>query len=317
MDTSLLLKYFSCKTSLEEEAAINAWLSDDPDGSHKKAYQDARFIFEGMAMHADKATPAVKSTPRFNFKKIAYAAMQVAAVALIVLGVSYATRNNVMDELSSRMRKISVPDGKNLQITLDDGTTLWLNAGTEIEYPIFFSRSERKVNVKSGEVLFEVSRDENRPFHVDTYAGRISVLGTKFNVEAYPEHNTFSTALINGSIKFTTANSKKDIELKPNDIVKIVDNRIYVGRLKDAGSVECWTDGLLDITGYPFEELMHKIEHAYDVTIRIERETMPEIRYSRGKIRISDGIEHAMSVLSKGSDFQYELDSESNTVTIK
>ena len=223
-----------------------------------------------------------------------------------------------MDRLSAKVETVYVPAGKSMQLTLEDGTRMWLNSGTEIEYPAVFSRKSRDVKIYSGEVLFDVAKDTRRPFNVDTYASVISVLGTRFNVAVDEAGQDFSAALLRGSIKVVNKlSSGEEYILKANQMVKMKEEHLYVERIENPGAVECWTEGLIDIVGIPFDQLMKKFEMAYDVDIVIDRDAVPEIRYTRGKFRISEGIEHALSMLELVSDFTYEYDRQTNTIVIR
>ena len=79
----------------------------------------------------------------------------------------------------------------------------------------------------------------------------------------------------------------------------------------------CWNEGVIDVSSMPFDELMRKFEKAYNVNIEILRDSLPVVTYTRGKIRVADGIEHAMSVLRLASDFEYEYDIETATVYVR
>lgn len=319
METYLLIKYLKCSTTPEEEALVKEWLADDPDGSHAKQYSDAHFLYEGMIIHGEERKQASGHAGKSTvIRRIIVAAASVAAVVLLAGGVGLATRNYTMDRLSAKVETVYVPAGKSMQLTLEDGTRMWLNSGTEIEYPAVFSRKSRDVKIYSGEVLFDVAKDTRRPFNVDTYASVISVLGTRFNVAVDEPGQDFSAALLRGSIKVVNKlSSGEEYILKANQMVKMKDEHLYIERIENPGAVECWTEGLIDIVGIPFDQLMKKFEMAYDVDIVIDRETVPEIRYTRGKFRISEGIEHALSMLELVSDFTYEYDRQTNTIVIR
>ena len=319
METYLLIKYLKCSTTPEEEARVKEWLGDDPDGSHAKQYSDAHFLYEGMIIHGEERKQASGHAGKSTvIRRIIVAAASVAAVVLLAGGVGLATRNYTMDRLSAKVETVYVPAGKSMQLTLEDGTRMWLNSGTEIEYPAVFSRKSRDVKIYSGEVLFDVAKDTRRPFNVDTYASVISVLGTRFNVAVDEAGQDFSAALLRGSIKVVNKlSSGEEYILKANQMVKMKDEHLYVERIENPGAVECWTEGLIDIVGIPFDQLMKKFEMAYDVDIVIDRDAVPEIRYTRGKFRISEGIEHALSMLELVSDFTYEYDRQTNTIVIR
>lgn len=88
-------------------------------------------------------------------------------------------------------------------------------------------------------------------------------------------------------------------------------------KIGDISTVGCWNEGVIDVSSMPFDELMRKFEKAYNVNIEILRDSLPVVTYTRGKIRVTDGIEHAMSVLRLASDFEYEYDIETATVYVR
>lgn len=320
MDTYLLIKYLKCATTPEEEVRVRAWLADDPDGSHAKQYSDAHFLYEGMLIHGSgsRSFKAEAKTAGSGFRKVILAVASAAAVVLMIAGAGLWSRNVTYDRLSARMETVYVPAGKSMQLTLEDGTELWLNSGTEIEYPAVFSRKSRNVILHGGEVMFDVTHDEDRPFRVETFASSITVLGTKFNVSADAGTGDFSAALLRGSVRVD--NKLQDNEsciLAPNELVRMKDGHLYMERFGDPDAIECWTSGLIDVTGISFDRLMRKFELAYDVQIIIDRDDVPQIRYTRGKVRVSDGIEHALDMLSLACDFEYDYDRQTSTVIIR
>lgn len=318
MDTYLLIKYLKCSTTPEEEAEVQRWLADDPDGSHAKQYSDAHFLYEGVVLHSRKTDSVHKSGISGVRRAVRYAT-GIAAAVILAVTVGFISERHAFDKLSARTETVYVPAGKSMQLTLEDGTKLWLNSGTEIEYPVVFSRKSREVKLYSGEALFDVAKDEGRPFTVDTYASTISVLGTRFNVSVDKEMGGFSAALLRGAVKVTSKlREGEEYRLYPNQMVRLSnDNHLYVEQIKDPESVECWKDGLLDISCLPFDMLMRRFEMVYNVNIVMERDNMPEISYLSGKVRVSDGIEHALDMLELASDFTYEYDRRTNTVIIR
>lgn len=95
---------------------------------------------------------------------------------------------------------LRTPRGGEYQTRLPDGTTIWLNAGSSITYPITFASDKREVHIE-GEVYFDVQKDKKRPFLVHADQTVITVLGTQFNVSAYPEEQRIQTTLIEGSVR--------------------------------------------------------------------------------------------------------------------
>lgn len=316
VDIILLHKYFRCETSQSEELAIIHWLSNDPDGSHAKEYKDARALFEGLVLYSDGIRPvAGKSSV---FKKTIFRVIKFAAAAAIIAAVWFVGRNALFNKLSNEVETIKVPAGKSMNMALADGTCIWLNSGTEIDIPVVFSNKVRKVRLKSGEVLFDVKKAASRPFVVDTYAGDITVLGTKFNVSVEEDRGYFSTALLEGSVKVNTKdNQRLEFVMSPNESLTKYNDVWSKETISNSESVICWTHGLVNIAGLSFEDILRKLEKTFDIEIVVDREDMPEIGLSRGKIRTSDGIEHALQVLAMASDFKYEIDADSTVVYIR
>ena len=132
------------------------------------------------------------------------------------------------------------------------------------------------------------------------------------------ETGDFSAALLRGSIKVSNKISPDEVYiLRPNQMVRMEYNHFIVEHIDDPEAVECWTNGLIDITDIPFDQLMRKFELAYDVNIVIERDSLPQIRYARGKVRISDGIDHALSMLALAADFTYDYDRHAGEIVVR
>lgn len=317
IDINLLLKYFRCETTGEEDKAVGRFVADDPDGSHAKAYKEARIIFETLEVNAAAAEKFGRTAGRKKIKPlliIGYAVSVAAAIVMAVLAGARMTERS----FSSEYRTYSVPAGKTMQMTLEDGTQLWLNGGSEVEIPVAFARRTREMELRGGEVYLKVEPDASRPFVVDTYAGKVEVLGTEFNLEVDRNNDYFSTYLVKGSVKVTDKSASEDTYyLEPNDIL-CWSNGVWSKSVMDnPESVTCWMDGLIDIANIPFEKLMDKFENAFDVDVIIMRQDLPQFKFTRGKLRISDGVEAALKVLKMSSDFEYEIDRNTDTIYIR
>lgn len=321
ISTLLLLKYLRCTTTHEEEQAVREWLADDPDGSHAKKYREAHFIFEGMSLygHKEDAPSSVSNVPlrrRIAKRIYGYAAAAAAVVLVMMATVSY-VRNSTLDMVAEKTETVYVPSGKTMELTLEDGTRLWLNSGTQIEYPAVFGRKSRNVRLVKGEALFDVAKDEDKPFIVNTFASNIKVLGTKFDVIVDEEASSFSASLFRGSVSVSSCyDDGESILLKPDQTVEMRNGRLIVSEMSDPVAAICWKDGLVNLADVPFEQLMRRFEKVYDVNILIDRKDIPVIRYSRGKVRVADGVDHAMEMLSKASDFKWEHNRDANTIRI-
>lgn len=307
----LLFKYFRGEATPEEQQRIGEWLEADPVENGKQ-YKTARFIYEGSIIYG---RPAILAK-FFSWRMIGRYAAGIAAAAALVLGTGYFAQQRTYDSLSGQLAVLETPAGQRARMVLPDGSQVWLNADTRMEYPAVFSKKERRVKL-SGEAMFEVMHDTECPFIVETFASEVEVLGTKFNVLAEAEANKFSTTLLQGRVKVTNSADNGDIIImNPDEVVSLVNGRLSLDNRADSSAL-CWLDGQVSFNGLSFEELMDKFEKAFGTTIILECKTIPSAGYSRGKVRVADGIDHALRVLQHSIDFTYVKDEENNTIIIR
>jgi len=155
-----------------------------------------------------------------------------------------------------------------------------------------------------GEAFFDVSHDRKHPFVVETYACDVEVLGTKFNVKARSEDGEFVASLVEGKVRVTDRfNSNNQVELHPREQVTHLNGRLILGRIPEHEGF-LWREGLIAFRDASFGDLLDEFEKYYGVKIEVRRQDMPTNLFT-GKIRISEGIDHALWVLQQSADFQY------------
>lgn len=312
-----LYKYFRGKASREEKIAISEWLEKNEE--NKKLFRQASDLYESFVMTAPLNLFETEASPergngKSRARRILYTLANVAAVAAVAVGIWFSMDERYDNKLAESMITLEIPAGHRMDITLEDGTVARLNSGAKLKYPQSFSSSSREVFLE-GEACFEVTRDERRPFVVSTGAADVEVLGTVFDV--YADEEEFSTTLIEGSVKVTSLNDPgKSVTITPDHKVFMHNGALSVEKV-DASESIMWVDGILDISGTDFGKIVRKMENAYGVKIIVQRTDMPEIRYVGGKVRISDGIDHAMGLLSSMSGFSYTNDRQNGTIYIK
>ena len=321
MTDELLFKYFSNEASAEEVAQIEQWLDEDP--ARQSEFDSAHYLFNAMILHSDElskmTTPGAleKTSRKSKVRRLVYR-YAAAAAAVVIAGLSgvFVEREINYNKMTAQTNVLEVPAGQRMSVTLSDGTQVQLNGNSRIEYPVIFSRKQRNVKL-SGEAFFEVKHDERHPFIVETFASKVEVLGTRFNVYADEASEYFSTALVDGKVKVTTNDeTAEQVVLAPDEMVKFVNNHLVVTKV-DAENLISWTEGYVNLADTDFASLMHRFENVYGVKIVIERETMPEIGYKSGKIRVSEGVNFALKLLQHECKFTYTEDYETNTITIR
>lgn len=321
MTDELLFKYFSNEASADEVAQIEQWLEEDP--ARQSEFDSAHYLFNAMILHSDElskmTTPGAleKTSRKSKVRRLVYR-YAAAAAAVVIAGLSgvFVDREINYNKMTAQTNVLEVPAGQRMSVTLSDGTQVQLNGNSRIEYPVIFSRKQRNVKL-SGEAFFEVKHDERHPFIVETFASKVEVLGTRFNVYADEASEYFSAALVDGKVKVTTNDeTAKQVVLAPDEMVKFVNNHLVVTKV-DAENLISWTEGYVNLADTDFESLMHRFENVYGVKIVIERETMPEIGYKSGKIRVSEGVNFALKLLQHECKFTYTENYETNTITIR
>ncbi len=313
MKEELLYRYLTGETTETENEEILAWLDMNPK-QHLKELNQIRYICQA----ADQDIVHETSVKRHmsTLRKFAWHVSGVAASLLMLVGIWYLGGWNTYRAISERMAVIEVPSGQHIRMTLEDGTSVWLNANTRMEYPVIFDRKLRQVRV-SGEAIFNVTHNVNQPFVVKTFASEIEVLGTKFNVRTDETRNFFSTTLMEGTIKVKNLSDPSDVLLmEPNDIVELVDGRFRKTKVQNFADM-CWTEGLIHLRSMPFDELMTIFEQAFDIQIVLECKILPDVNIISGEIRVSDGVDNALTILQQMVDFTYEHDYVHNIIRIK
>ena len=316
MNPELIYKYLENTATDDEMKQVLDWLDADP--AHMRELDELDKVMAASVIYGPDVlspAPARKAARRISLRRVPLRRIvrYAAELAAVVVGVGLARMlaDDRIGEWARRTTALEVPAGQYLSMELQDGTKVWLNAGTRLEYPLVFAGGERRVKV-AGEAMFDVEHDPAHPFVVETFACDVEVLGTKFDVTAEEREGLFSAALLRGSVKVTNRLTPgEQFVLKPNEEVRLAGRRLNLNAI---GSMDdyLWTEGMISIKGLSFGELMHKFEKSFGVKIRIDRVRMPEVDYNHGKIRISDGVDSALR-----SDFTYTRSEDNGTIVIR
>jgi hypothetical protein len=166
---------------------------------------------------------------------------------------------------------VKTPRGGQYQLTLSDGTQVWLNAASSITYPIRFTGTQRTVTV-SGEVYFEVAENREKPFIVNiNHNNRVEVLGTHFNINAYEDEASVKTTLLEGKVKI----------IEGNDAVVLLPGQqasgMHVNKAVDIGQVIAWKNGVFSFEGKTLREVFRELARWYNLTVVYEK-AVPDTR---------------------------------------
>ena len=212
------------------------------------------------------------------------------------------------------MNQVIIPYGKRSEITLADGTKIWLNSGSQLSYPAVFATDSREVYL-SGEAFFDVRTDNGKPFYVITKDLKLRVLGTSFNVTSYEDDQETHAVLLTGKIA-AGRNKKlaKTMEMIPGE--RVVFNKSDETILKEKVNVDLyssWINGYLIFHSESMGEIFRKLERFYNRRILMEK-SLDNVTFS-GKLDLSDNIEKVLENISFSVPFS--VISENDYYTIK
>nr|WP_315419102.1 FecR domain-containing protein [uncultured Pedobacter sp.] len=203
------------------------------------------------------------------------------------------------------------PVGGEYRLILSDGTQVWLNAASSIKYPTTFNKYERKVEI-TGEVYFEVAHDASKPFRVITAKQTVEVLGTHFNINAYPDELAVKTTLLTGSIRISSA--KKSALLKPGEQSQF-NYREGISIIDHANTEEAvaWKNGYFRFNNENIRSVMHKLSRWYDVDVVYDGAVSDEGYY--GTISRYKTIDEVLKMLQQTKGVQFKIEGRRIVVT--
>jgi ferric-dicitrate binding protein FerR (iron transport regulator) len=244
--------------------------------------------------------------------------LKIAAVAIITLSVSWMVFHSKTPDKprpEAALNTIRVPAGQTVNLTLADGTNIWLNARSTLQYPGVFSGNKRELFLE-GEGFFDVAHNPEKPFVVHAGGYDIRALGTQFNVEAYSNGAGFNTSLLDGAVRITSAgDTLQTIVLQPNTMARLHDGRLIAENITDFNHYR-WREGLICFDNMPFTILMTEFEKCYGIKIVVENSRVKNYAPT-GKFRKSDGVDYALRVLQRNFRFVFERDEENHIIYIK
>lgn len=208
------------------------------------------------------------------------------------------TKANAKNE-PIKFNTLSVPRGGEYQLMLSDGTKIWMNAESTLHYPVRF-KGKREVTL-SGEAYFEVAKDAIHPFVIHLGDNAIEVLGTKFNVSAYPENNIYTT-LAQGSVKVT--NSIGEVTLIPNQQAIIQPEGAIQVQQVDASLYTSWTKGTFEFRKTELQDITAQLSRWYNVSFLFSNDKLKHKDFA-GVIFRNEELNFAIEIIEEVSDVKF------------
>jgi ferric-dicitrate binding protein FerR (iron transport regulator) len=312
MEEQFLQLYMEGRTTEEQSRLITEWL--DADEANMKHYRQLCRLYEINFWHepSEVAAPSLpEKIRRRNIRQL----LKIAVVFALGFVLHYWISPSATDvEADVAMQTVHVPTGQNAQLTLADGSKVWLNAGSTLNFPARFDKGKRQVSLE-GEGFFEVKADEGKPFVVSTVNYDIKALGTSFNVMAYKQSAEFKTALLTGKVEISDHATNRILSLTPHNQAVIRNNRMSIVPIQNVDYF-LWRRGILCFDE-PVLEVLKKLELCFDIHIEVKnRPVLQNKQHSTAKFRTRDGLYHILDVLQLTHHFTYKRDEDNNRVII-
>ena len=297
---NLIIRLFSGEASPDEKRLVGDWLNHSEN--NRKMYTDLQEIW--LSAGTEEEYDVKKAIQQFKEKigkhktrTISFTTiLKYAAIAILIISLPIVYQLGRSGNADETFTTITCSLGDKSSIVLPDGSLVNLNSGSKLTFNNNFHDKYRQVSLE-GEAFFSVTKNEDVPFIVSANDIRIQVLGTKFNVKAYPDENAVSTTLVEGSVDVKSATQESI--LKPNQ--KLVynkdDQKMVLYNLSDITPEIEWKDGRLVFRNESLEELELKLERWFDVDIEFADEEVKNRRFT--------GILERESILEAVTYFNY------------
>lgn len=291
----MLRLYLRDRYAWETEEKVQMWLARNPVTEEME--QAAKEYWDSI--NTGKNATTFEALKRVNakigihlpVKKTVWLKVlsRVAAVFILLVGISgvwfYLQHHN-----HPAMVEISAAYGETKQVTLPDQTDVWLNAGSSLKYPSEFNQKVRSVHL-TGEAFFSVTKNQSKPFVVETKSVSVKVLGTKFNLKAYPDEAQTVATLQEGKIEVQTERNQKQ-QMVPNEqlVYNNATSTLKMAKINPQ-DIPDWKNGNLIFSEATLGEILQTLERHFNIsfdtdksidftneryTIKFEREETPE-----------------------------------------
>lgn len=307
--------------SIQELTEFKRWLSDPKTQKEVESWLaenwatsseiDSNTLIETVFTQIQEYQKEHHMKSRFSVTRILKLYQKIAAFLLIpIIGLGILYWVSQYNQNAGQYTETIAPRGQKSQIVLADGTKVWLNSDTKIKYPGNFSKNQRDVYL-DGEAFFEVSENERQPFVVHTSGLKVKVLGTKFNVKAYPDEDQIETSLFEGKVNLLTNNLLDEIiekEVKPGQsfLYSKTNQQLELNRFPQ-DEINGWKKNQLIFKDDTFGNLVRKIERWYNVDVIYDEKLFNDRRLT---VELYEGerLDRLMEIISLALSVNYKYE---------
>ncbi|MDO6518702.1 FecR family protein [Zobellia uliginosa] len=318
----IISKSFDKKLTASEQEVLNHWLSSSDD--NKAKYEGYRYLWEQAETlvshdHIDVEAALLKTKAQIgDFKKKRFlqpAFVKIAASVALLLSIGLGSGYLLSDygfgkeNTVTGFQQVEAMHGTNTKLLLDDGTSVWLNSGSTLRFPVSFGNEDERRVVLTGEAFFDVEKDKDKPFVVQTSDVDVRVHGTSFNVSAYTEDKSITVALVEGKVtleKEQEGEVRQLAELKPDQVVMLDKKSRSIMPVTDMkmNQFTGWKDGLVVFYGDSITTVAQRLGKWYNVEVDVEK-ALGDYRFT-ATIQ-NESLEQVLDLLSMSSPMTYKI----------
>jgi len=252
---------------------------------------------EDILAGTNRATLILSNGKRYSLDE------KQSAITINSKGITYKNGTMVDADPESQQATLTVPNAGQYQVTLADGTKVTLNSASTLKYNTQFTGNERIVQLE-GEAYFEVAKNKNKPFKVISKGQVVTVLGTHFNIQAYP-NEAIETTLLEGSVTLQNDKNKTSITLKPGEQGTISGSNLTVETV-NVEDVIAWSNNLFVFNNMPMAEIMKQLERWYNIEVIYPNTLAQERLYA--EIPKDRKLSQVLTILEKASALKFKLE---------
>jgi len=238
-----------------------------------------------------------------------YFRWSVAAAILVVVFLAGVGLGNVFMDKSAKVFyvKVIAPEGNKTQLVLPDSTHVWLNSGSELQYPSDYSVQNRTVIMK-GECFFDVVKDSKHPFLVCGSKFQVKVFGTRFNVHEDERADIADVTLVSGKVQVLNLFNKPISELSPGEQLIYSQGEYLVQKAENVEALTAWMNNMLIFENLPFEKVVHYLEKWYGVNIHLDQSLYNSHNYTF-KVK-TESLREVLELISVITPIRYKIEGD-------
>ena len=321
----IVMRYLNGEATHEEEAMIDAFIKQGEEQASlfnqwMEEWEASIFSTPAPAVdqawqrlqetldHADEEETSPAHTGRTVHMQWWHKA--VAAAAIIVI-IGCAAIWSLSGSTATQTYLCSAPAGSKTQVTLPDGSKVWLNGGSSLAYTNQFNDDNRRVELH-GEAYFEVQKHQGKPFTVHTQGYDVTVKGTKFNVSAYDDDPISTTTLMEGKVELS--DGKQNLSLAPGDAVQLNKATGQLQRHATDGFADGWRSGRLMYPDITLEQFVRVLSRQYNVNVHLADSHSANMRISV-MLQNNETIDEVVTALTRITG--HDITRNGDTLTIQ